>query len=84
MAGEYLLDFVDKKALVERLCKVLGAEKVEIEYDYHSLSNKVEEVVQTIIDFVKRETPKGWDDRCCGNFTILQLLSSKPIFVDIC
>lgn len=50
-----------------RLCKVLGAEKVEIEYDYHSLSNKVEEVVQTIIDFVKRETPKGWDDRCCGN-----------------
>ncbi|XP_057524568.1 UPF0613 protein PB24D3.06c-like isoform X1 [Amaranthus tricolor] len=63
MADEYVPDFVDKKALVERLCRALGgAEKVEIEYGNHSLSNRVEEAVQAIIDFVKRETPKGWDD----------------------
>ena len=39
-----------------------GAEKVEIEYGNHSLSNRVHEAVQAIIAFVKREGPKGWDD----------------------
>ncbi|XP_023879905.2 UPF0613 protein PB24D3.06c [Quercus suber] len=63
MADEYVPEYVDKKALVERLCRALGgAEKVEIEYGNHSLSNRVGEAVQAIIDFVKREGPSGWDD----------------------
>ncbi|RWR76648.1 UPF0613 protein PB24D3.06c [Cinnamomum micranthum f. kanehirae] len=63
MADEYVPEYVDKAALVERLCKAMGgADKVEIEYGNHSLSNRVEEAVQAIIDFVKREGPKGWDD----------------------
>lgn len=46
-----------------RLCRALGgAEKVEIEWGNHSLSNRVAEAVQAIIDFVIREGPKGWDD----------------------
>ncbi|OVA02971.1 Protein of unknown function DUF1749 [Macleaya cordata] len=63
MADEYVPEYVDKKALVERLCKAMGgAEKVEIEWGNHSLSNRVEEAVQTILNFVKSEGPKGWDD----------------------
>lgn len=63
MDDEYVPEYVDKKALVERLCRVMGgAEKVEIEYGNHSLSNRVQEAVQAVIDFVKREGPKGWDD----------------------
>ncbi|TYH73885.1 hypothetical protein ES332_D05G359600v1 [Gossypium tomentosum] len=63
MDDEYVPEYVDKKALVERLCRVMGgAEKVEIEYGNHSLSNRVQEAVQAIIDFVKREGPNGWDD----------------------
>ncbi|XP_059650035.1 UPF0613 protein PB24D3.06c [Cornus florida] len=63
MADEYVPDYVDKKALVDRLCRAMGgAEKVEIEWGNHSLSNRVEEAVQAIIDFVKREGPSGWDD----------------------
>ncbi|KAH9613703.1 hypothetical protein KSS87_002204 [Heliosperma pusillum] len=63
MGDEYVPEYVDKKALVERLCRALGgAEKVEIEYGNHSLSNRVAEAVQAIMDFVRRETPKGWDD----------------------
>ncbi|KAF7813764.1 UPF0613 protein PB24D3.06c [Senna tora] len=63
MADEYVPDYVDKKALVDRLCRALGgAEKVEIEHGNHSLSNRAEEAVQAIIDFLKREGPKGWDD----------------------
>nr|XP_010907332.1 UPF0613 protein PB24D3.06c [Elaeis guineensis] len=63
LADEYVPDYVDKKALVERLCQALGgAEKVEIEWGNHSLSNRVQEAVQAILDFVKREGPKGWDD----------------------
>ncbi|KAL9233099.1 hypothetical protein vseg_008137 [Gypsophila vaccaria] len=63
MADEYIPEYVDKKALVERLCRALGgAEKVEIEYGNHSLSNRVAEAVLAIMDFVRRETPKGWDD----------------------
>ncbi|XP_047336298.1 UPF0613 protein PB24D3.06c-like [Impatiens glandulifera] len=63
MADEYVPKYVDKKALVNRLCKALGgAEKVEIEHGNHSLSNRGQEAVQAIIDFVKREGPKGWDD----------------------
>lgn len=63
MADEYVAEYVDKKALVDRLCKAMGgAEKVEIEWGNHSLSNRVEEAVQAIITFVKREGPSGWDD----------------------
>ncbi|KAM7260017.1 hypothetical protein ACFE04_015758 [Oxalis oulophora] len=63
MADEYVPDYVDKKALVERLCKAMGgAEKAEIEHGNHSLSNRVDEAVRVIIDFVKRDGPKGWDD----------------------
>ncbi|CAA6669007.1 unnamed protein product [Spirodela intermedia] len=63
MADEFVPDYVDKKSLVERLCKALGgAEKVEIEWGNHALSNRVGEAVQAILDFLKREGPKGWDD----------------------
>ncbi|KAF5752307.1 hypothetical protein HS088_TW01G00215 [Tripterygium wilfordii] len=63
MADEYVPEYVDKKALVERLCRAMGgAEKVEIEHGNHSLSNRVGEAVQAIIDFVKIDGPKGWDD----------------------
>ncbi|XP_027165409.1 UPF0613 protein PB24D3.06c [Coffea eugenioides] len=63
MADEYVPEYVDKKALVERLCRAMGgAEKVEIEWGNHALSNRVQEAVQAIINFVKREGPKGWDD----------------------
>ncbi|KAH0465092.1 hypothetical protein IEQ34_005195 [Dendrobium chrysotoxum] len=63
MADEFVPEYVDKKTLVERLCRAMGgAEKVEIEHGNHSLSNRVQEAVQAILDFVKREGPKGWDD----------------------
>ncbi|KAJ7980125.1 UPF0613 protein PB24D3.06c-like [Quillaja saponaria] len=63
MADEYVPEYVDKKALIERLCKALGgAEKVEIEHGNHSLSNRVHEAVQAIINFITSEGPKGWDD----------------------
>ncbi|KAF8388001.1 hypothetical protein HHK36_026667 [Tetracentron sinense] len=63
MADEYVPEYVDKKTLVERLCRAMGgAEKVEIEWGNHSLSNRVAEAAQAIIDFVKIEGPKGWDD----------------------
>ncbi|XP_076952733.1 UPF0613 protein PB24D3.06c-like [Bidens hawaiensis] len=63
MADEYVPDYVDKKALVQRLCKALGgAEKVEIEWGNHSLSNRVGEAVDAIIGFVKSGGPNGWDD----------------------
>ncbi|KAJ4751613.1 UPF0613 protein PB24D3.06c [Rhynchospora pubera] len=63
MADEYVPEYVDKKALVDRLCRALGgAEKVEVEWGNHSLSNRVQEAVQAIIDFVKREGRSGWDD----------------------
>lgn len=63
MADEYVPEYVNKKALLERLSKAMGgAEKVEIEWGNHSLSNRVQETVHAIIDFVKREGPKGWDD----------------------
>lgn len=55
-----LFDFFFKSC---RLCKAMGgAEKVEIEWGNHSLSNRVHEAVAAILDFVKREGPKGWDD----------------------
>ncbi|MCD7448958.1 hypothetical protein HAX54_047570 [Datura stramonium] len=63
MSDEYVPDYVDKKALVDRLCRAMGgAEKVEIEYGNHSLSNRVGEAVEAIMSFVKREGPSGWDD----------------------
>ncbi|WMV10395.1 hypothetical protein MTR67_003780 [Solanum verrucosum] len=47
----------------DELCKAMGgAEKVEIEYGNHSLSNRVVEAVEAIMSFVKREGPSGWDD----------------------
>ncbi|KAL1059790.1 hypothetical protein V6Z11_1Z006600 [Gossypium hirsutum] len=52
-----------RKPWLKDWCRAMGgAEKVEIEYGNHSLSNRVQEAVQAIIDFVKREGPKGWDD----------------------
>ncbi|XP_054807347.1 UPF0613 protein PB24D3.06c-like isoform X2 [Prosopis cineraria] len=60
MSDENVPDNVDKKLLVERAMG--GAEKVEIENGNHSLSNRVEEASNAIIDFIKREGPKGWDD----------------------
>ncbi|KAL5995873.1 hypothetical protein ACLOJK_025945 [Asimina triloba] len=63
MADEYVPEYVDKKALVERLCKAMGgAQKVEIEYGNHSLSNRVNEAVEVIMDFLKSDGPAGWDD----------------------
>ncbi|KAL7123919.1 hypothetical protein ABFS83_14G014500 [Erythranthe nasuta] len=63
MGDEYVPEYVDKKALVERLCRAMGgAEKAEIEHGNHSLSNRVVEAVEAIIDFVKRDGPKGWED----------------------
>ncbi|KAK8643583.1 hypothetical protein V6N13_012871 [Hibiscus sabdariffa] len=63
MDDEYVPEYVDKKALVERLCRAMGgAERVEVEHGTHSLSNRVHEAVNAVIDFVKREGPKGWDD----------------------
>lgn len=63
MADEYVPEYVDKKALVDRLCRALGdSEKVEIKWGNHALSNRVQEAVKVIVDFVKREGPKGWDD----------------------
>ncbi|KAL3812702.1 hypothetical protein ACJIZ3_013970 [Penstemon smallii] len=63
MADEYIPEYVDKKPLVNRLCAAMGgAEKVEIEHGRHSLSNRIEEVVKGIMDFIKRDGPKGWDD----------------------
>ncbi|KAK1418325.1 hypothetical protein QVD17_27468 [Tagetes erecta] len=63
MADEYVPDYVDKKALVQRLCRALGgAEKVEIEWGNHSLSNRVAEAVEAIMGFVKSGGPNGWDD----------------------
>ncbi|KAG0542157.1 hypothetical protein BDA96_02G078900 [Sorghum bicolor] len=63
MGDEYVPEYVDKEALVDRLCRALGgAEKVEIEWGNHALSNRVQEAVRAIVDFVKREGPKGWDD----------------------
>ncbi|KAG8370163.1 hypothetical protein BUALT_Bualt14G0088700 [Buddleja alternifolia] len=66
MADQYVPEYVDKKALVDRqelLCRAMGgAEKVEIYYGNHSLSNRVEEAVQAIMDFIRRDGPKGWDD----------------------
>jgi len=50
-------------AVLLRLCRALGgAEKVEIEHGNHSLSNRAGEGVDAIINFVRREGPKGWDD----------------------
>jgi len=63
MGDEYVPEYVDKRSLVQRLCNAMGgAEKVEIEWGNHSLSNRVQEAVEAIVDFVKREGPKGWDD----------------------
>ncbi|KAK4379902.1 hypothetical protein RND71_001764 [Anisodus tanguticus] len=63
MGDEYVPEYVNKKALVDRLCKAMGgAEKVEIEHGNHSLSNRLVEVVEAIMSFVKREGPSGWDD----------------------
>ncbi|KAI9114846.1 hypothetical protein K1719_013859 [Acacia pycnantha] len=63
MSDENVPEHVDKKLMAERLCRAMGGtEKVEIENGTHSLSNRVEEVVNAIIDFIKREGPQGWDD----------------------
>lgn len=46
-----------------RLCDAMGgAEKMAIPYGNHSLSNRVEEAVKAMINFIKKGGPKGWDD----------------------
>lgn len=63
MADEYVPEYVDKKFLVARLCRALGgAEKVEIEYANHSLSNRVGEAVHAIVGFIRREGMSDFDD----------------------
>jgi len=37
-------------------------EKVEIEWGNHSLFNRMQETLEAIVDFVKREGSKGWND----------------------
>lgn len=39
-----------------------GAEKVEIERGNHSLSNRVEEAVEVIMEFIRRDGLEGCDD----------------------
>ncbi|KAL7105140.1 hypothetical protein ACP275_07G026000 [Erythranthe tilingii] len=63
MADENVPEYVDKKALVNRLCRAMGgAEKVEMEHGIHSLSNRVEEAVKSIMEIIRRDGPKGWED----------------------
>ncbi|CAM6079789.1 unnamed protein product [Sphagnum tenellum] len=76
MADEYIPEYVDKAKLLKRLraygwtiltncadyVKPCGAEKVAIPWGNHSLSNRVQATVHCIIDFIKREGPKGWDN----------------------
>ncbi|KAH6816493.1 alpha/beta-Hydrolases superfamily protein, partial [Perilla frutescens var. frutescens] len=63
MADEHVPQHIDKHALVERLCRAMGgAEKVEVECGNHSLSNRIEEAVQAIMEIVKRDAPKGCED----------------------
>ncbi|KAL8047843.1 hypothetical protein ABFX02_07G026000 [Erythranthe guttata] len=63
MADENVPEYVDKKALVNRLCRAMGgAEKVEIEHGIHSLSNRIEEAVKSIMEIIRRDGPKGWED----------------------
>lgn len=46
-----------------RLCDAMGgAEKVAIPWGNHSLSNRVQEAVRSMINFIKKGGPKGWDD----------------------
>ncbi|KAG0591658.1 hypothetical protein M758_1G228600 [Ceratodon purpureus] len=63
MSDEYVPDHVDKVTLIKRLCEAMGgAEKMAIPWGNHSLSNRVEEAVRTMISFIKKGGPKGWDD----------------------
>ncbi|XP_057771824.1 UPF0613 protein PB24D3.06c-like [Salvia miltiorrhiza] len=63
MEDEYVPQHVNKQELVGRLCRAMGgAERVEIECGNHSLSNRIEEAVQSIMEFVKRDGLKGCDD----------------------
>ncbi|KAG7018675.1 SPAPB24D3.06c, partial [Cucurbita argyrosperma subsp. argyrosperma] len=49
MRDEYVPEYVDKRALVARVCKAMGgAEKIEIEHANHSLSNRVDEAVEVM------------------------------------
>ncbi len=55
--------WVDHSDKLCKLCEAMGgAEKVAIPWGNHSLSNRVQETVHCIIDFIKREGLKGWDD----------------------
>ncbi len=55
--------WVDHSDKLCKLCEAMGgAEKVAIPWGNHNLSNRVQEIVHCIIDFINREGPKGWDD----------------------
>jgi hypothetical protein len=54
---------VDHSDKLCRSCEAMGgAKKVAIPWGNHNLSNRVQEIVHCIIDFIKREGLKGWDD----------------------
>ncbi|KAE8692366.1 basic 7S globulin-like [Hibiscus syriacus] len=62
MDDEYVPEYVDKKALVERLCRAMGVQR-KLKSNTGTLPlYRAREAVQAIIDFVKREGPNGWDD----------------------
>ncbi|EFJ22803.1 hypothetical protein SELMODRAFT_89905 [Selaginella moellendorffii] len=61
MADEYVPDYVNKHNLVKRLCAAMGATAVEI-WGNHSLTNRIQEAVRAVVDFIKRESSKDWDD----------------------
>ncbi|KAJ7522018.1 hypothetical protein O6H91_19G079200 [Diphasiastrum complanatum] len=63
MSDEYVPEYVNKPILVQRLCDAMGgAEKVTIAWGNHGLSNRVQEAVKAMVEFIRREWPKGWDD----------------------
>lgn len=39
-----------------------GAEAIAVQGGDHSLSNRSADAVHSIIEFIRKEGPKGWDD----------------------
>ncbi|GAQ88441.1 Predicted hydrolases or acyltransferases (alpha/beta hydrolase superfamily) [Klebsormidium nitens] len=63
MQDEFVPPHVDKAALLKRLSKAMGgAEAIAVQGGDHSLSNRTADAVHSIIEFIRKEGPKGWDD----------------------